>query len=222
LGSASLAGLHAASGATLATMRPTPAPDQLLLRIPCSFSLRGSAATCCTTFASFTSLNQQPLCNHGRNTKSSIDLSCGVGASPILPPMTDATDQQQTHKDPGLAGLVLMLPILILQMIVARFARRLDRLKQARRKRPKPRNWRDHFGRLRQCEWHIHQLVANGARKVLAFGDVDLNFIPMIVDVPEDMSWSEPSSPAALYVRMQEIARFHADPERYILRHAER
>ena len=136
--------------------------------------------------------------------------------------MTHAADSQETQKDPGLAGLVLMLPILILQMIFAGFARRLDRLKQARRRRPSPRNWRDHFGRLRQCEWHIHQLVANGARQVLAFGDVDLNFIPMFVDVPEDMSWSEPSSPAALYIRMQEIARFHSDPERYILRHAER
>ncbi len=135
--------------------------------------------------------------------------------------MTDAADKQ-TQKDPGLAGLVLMLPILILQFVFARFARRLDRLKQARRTRPSPRNWRDHFGRLRQCEWHIHQLVANGARQVLAFGDVDLNFIPMIVDVPEDMAWSEPSSPAALYIRMQEIARFHSDPERYILRHATR
>src|SRR6185503_1873808 len=136
--------------------------------------------------------------------------------------MTYAADSQQTQKDPGLAGLVLMLPILILQMVFARFAQRLDRLKQARRTRPSPRNWRDHFGRLRQCEWHIHQLVANGARQVLAFGDVDLNFIPMIVDVPEDMAWSEPSSPAALYVRMQEIARFRADPERYSLRHAPR
>ena len=136
--------------------------------------------------------------------------------------MTHAADSQETQKNPGLAGLVLMLPILILQMIFAGFARRLDRLKQARRTRPRPRNWRDHFGRLRQCEWHVHQLVANGACQVLAFGDVDLNFIPMIVEVPEDMAWSEPSSPAALYVRMQEIARFHSDPERYILRHAER
>src|SRR6185436_4963866 len=136
--------------------------------------------------------------------------------------MTNAADSQETQKEPGLAGLVLMLPILILQFIFAGFARRLDRLKQARRTRPRPKYWRDHFGRLRQCEWHIHQLVANGARQVLAFGDVDLNFIPMFVDVPEDMAWSEPSSPAALYIRMQEIARFHSDPERYILRHATR
>src|SRR5690242_14730133 len=44
----------------------------------------------------------------------------------------------------------------------------------------------------------------------------------MFVDVPEGMGWSEPSSPAALHIRMQAIARFHSDPERYILRHAAR
>ena len=136
--------------------------------------------------------------------------------------MTHAADNQEEQKDPGLAGLVLMLPILVLMMVFAAVAQSLDRLKQLRRTRPMPATWRDMFDQLRTSEWHIHQLLANGTRQLFETGDIDLNTLAIFQDVPDDFVWPEPKSAFALHLRMEGLARFFSDPVAYIRRNAER
>ena len=115
-----------------------------------------------------------------------------------------------------------LIPLILLKGLFARFSRALAWLKLQRRTRPMPLAWRHNYPGLRQCEWHVHQLVANGARQILATGSVDLRSIPMILEPEEDFICPFPKSAFAMALRLEAIARFHSRPDIYMRRHADR
>jgi hypothetical protein len=114
-----------------------------------------------------------------------------------------------------------MLPILLMQVICALFGQHLVKLKEMRRSRPLPSNWQDHLEGLREAEWPIQVLLAEGARQILAGKPLDLRGIAC-PDMPEDFQPALPRNALSVHLRMEQLARFNADPERYVRRHAER
>jgi hypothetical protein len=115
-----------------------------------------------------------------------------------------------------------MLPILLLAMVFEKFSRHLVQLKDMRRARPMPRDWRSFYPELRRCEWATHWFCFEGARQIILGGDLDLAAMVLDPEPPEGFQPSMPRSALSMHRRMQDIARFHADPERWIRRHAAR
>jgi hypothetical protein len=115
-----------------------------------------------------------------------------------------------------------MLPLLLLALIFDRFSRHLSRLKQMRRSQPFRKDWQSFYPELRRCEWAIHRLCFEGARRIILEGDLDLSAIGYDPEPPDSFQPAMPRSALSMHKRMEDIARFHADPERWIRRHASR
>jgi hypothetical protein len=115
-----------------------------------------------------------------------------------------------------------LIPLLLLALMVDRFARHLGKLKAMRRTRPLPRDWQGFYPGLRRCEWAIHSLTVDGVRQILLGEDLDLAALSNDPEPPDDFQPAMPRSALSMHRRMEDIARFHADPERFIRRHAAR
>jgi hypothetical protein len=115
-----------------------------------------------------------------------------------------------------------LLPFLLLAQMLARFCQNLVQLKVMRRTRPMPKDWQCFYPGLRQSEWAVRRLCHEGARRIILGEDLDLNALSYDPDPPEDFQPPMPHSALAMHRRLEDIARFHADPERFIRRHAER
>ena len=120
------------------------------------------------------------------------------------------------------ASSLWMLPLLLLQLILELFGQHLSKLKTMRRSRPMPKDWQSFYPKLREAEWPIHVLLAEGARQLLSGQPFDLRSITFDPDPPETFQPPMPRSAMAMHQRMEELARFNADPERYVRRHAQR
>jgi hypothetical protein len=115
-----------------------------------------------------------------------------------------------------------MLPLLLLALICETFSRRLTRLKEMRRSRPFRKDWQSFYPDLRRCEWAVHWFCFEGARQIILGQDLDLAALGLDPEPPESFQPAMPRSALAMHKRLEDIARFHADPERWIRRHAER
>jgi hypothetical protein len=114
-----------------------------------------------------------------------------------------------------------MLPLLLMQVIAGLFSAHLARLKQMRRSRPLPANWRDHLEDLREAEWPILVLLAEGARQILSGRPLDLHAIAC-PEQPEDFQPAMPRNALSVHRRIENLVRFNANPEAYVRRHARR
>ncbi|HEX5007116.1 MAG TPA: hypothetical protein VFV70_08390, partial [Hyphomonadaceae bacterium] len=115
-----------------------------------------------------------------------------------------------------------LLPLLLLVQVVVTFSRHLAKLKAMRRTRPMPKDWRSFYSELRRCEWAIRQLTFAGARQIILGQDLDLAALGHDPEPPESFQPPLPRSALAMHRRMEDIARFHADPEGFIRRCANR
>ena len=114
-----------------------------------------------------------------------------------------------------------MLPLILVAMICNTFSVMLSNLQEMRRARPLPKNWRDHLNGLRESEWPVMVVLAEGARQIFEGKDLVLTGIPLYPP-PEDFLWSPPPSAYATQLRFEWLARFHTDPAKYVRRHAQR
>ncbi len=134
--------------------------------------------------------------------------------------------ETRKEESPAPDGFVLsdlwMIPLLLLVQIFARFRQHLTDLKAMRRARPMPQDWRSFYPSLRTTEWAIRQLCHEGARRILLGEDLDLTTLSYDAEPPDSFQPAMPRSAMAMHQRIADTARFHADPERYIRRHAER
>ena len=127
-----------------------------------------------------------------------------------------------SEKETGLSLTeLMMLPVILVWLTFQAFAQHVAKLKEKRRTKPLPINWQEHWPNLRQAEWHIRQLTASGVEQIFSGHDLDLHQLVMDPDPPEDFG-QMPASAWEMHRRFEAIARFHADPERYIRRAAER
>jgi hypothetical protein len=97
----------------------------------------------------------------------------------------------------------------------------ITRLKRVKRTTRFKGDWRDHFDRLRACEWQMHQMLAQGAALLLSgktLDDADFVQLPM----PANYGGPCPRTPFAMNCRFLKLAQFMRDPEFYIRRHAAR
>jgi hypothetical protein len=97
----------------------------------------------------------------------------------------------------------------------------ITKLKRVKRTTKFKANWRDHFDGLRHSEWHMAQMLAQGAALLLSgktLDDADYVSLPM----PPDFGGPCPRTPYAMNLRFLKLAQFMRDPERYIRRHAAR
>lgn len=137
-------------------------------------------------------------------------------------------DREETGLDAADAACVTlsasqlwMLPLLLLQAIFELFSQHLAKLKEMRRSRPLPKTWREHLPALREAEWPIAVLLAEGARQLLAGEPLRLTGIPC-PEPPGDFQPTLPQNALSLHLRLEGILRFNADPEAYVRRHAAR
>ena len=132
----------------------------------------------------------------------------------------------RTEERPAPAGFAIsdlwMIPIFLLALMFDTFSRHLVKLKEMRRTRPMPKDWRDFYPDLRTSEWAIHMVSFEGARQILLGGELDLSAITFDPEPPDSFQPPMPRSALAMHQRMEDLARFHADPERHVRRHAER
>jgi hypothetical protein len=140
--------------------------------------------------------------------------------------MTRALEMREEDSPAPAAGFAVsdlwMIPLLLLALMFEKFARHLGKLKTMRRTRPLPRDWQGFYPGLRRCEWAIHSLTCDGARRILLGEDLDLAALSHDPEPPEDFQPAMPRSALSMHRRMEDIARFHADPERFIRRCAAR
>ena len=115
-----------------------------------------------------------------------------------------------------------MIPILLLALMFETFSRHLVKLRQMRRTRPMPKDWQSFYPDLRTSEWAIRMVSFEGARQILLGGELDLSAISFDPEPPDNFQPPMPRSALAMHRRMEDLARFHADPERHVRRHAER
>jgi hypothetical protein len=131
-------------------------------------------------------------------------------------------DESPAPADGFVLSDLWMLPMLLLVLMFQRFGRHLASLKQMRRSRAMPQDWRSFWPDLRRSEWGIRRLTFEGARQILLGGELDLTAIVFDPEPPDDFQPSMPRSALAMHQRIEDITRFYADPEHYIRRHAER
>jgi hypothetical protein len=134
--------------------------------------------------------------------------------------MTAATSPCEQETGFSLKELI-MLPVILLWLTLQAFAQHAVKLKELRRTRPMPRNWQEHWSNLRLAEWHVQELTASGIAQLLSGGELDLGQLSMIPDPPGAFG-QMPASAWEMHRRFEAIARFHAEPERYIRRAARR
>ena len=137
-----------------------------------------------------------------------------------MPAMTTTADPREEETGLSLQEL-MMLPVILLWMTFQVFAQHVVKLKQMRRTKPLPASWREHWPNLRLAEWHIRSLTCFGIEALLAGHELDVHELPMVFDPPEEFG-AMPASAWEMHRRFEAIARFYADPERYIRRAAER
>jgi hypothetical protein len=113
-----------------------------------------------------------------------------------------------------------MLPLILFRMICSFFQTEQAFLREQRKKGSTPKAWEDHILDLVEAEWAIAAIKAEGARRLLASEPIDFSTI-RIPAPPDD--WQPIVTDAAdLMRRFEAIAGFHADPEKFIRRHAAR
>jgi hypothetical protein len=113
-----------------------------------------------------------------------------------------------------------MLPLILFRMICGFFSNEQKFLHAHRRKRSAPKDWQDHIPGLVEAEWAIAAIKAEGARRLLAGEPIDFNTI-RIPAPPDD--WQPIVEDAQdLLRRFEAVAQFHANPEKFIRRHAAR
>ncbi|MDP3739401.1 MAG: hypothetical protein Q8R02_18575 [Hyphomonadaceae bacterium] len=113
-----------------------------------------------------------------------------------------------------------MLPLILFRMICSFFQTEQKFIRDHRRKGVAPKDWEDHIPDLVEAEWAIDAIKAEGARRLLAGEHIDFNTI-RIPAPPDD--WQPLVHDAAdLMRRFEAVASFHADPEKFIRRHAAR
>jgi hypothetical protein len=115
-----------------------------------------------------------------------------------------------------------MMPLLLMQVICQLFSQHLTKLKEMRRSRPLPKDWRAVYPLLREAEWPVHVLMSEGARRLLAGDPLDLHAVPFEPEPPATFQPPFPSSAVAMHQRIEATARFNARPESYVRRHAAR
>lgn len=137
--------------------------------------------------------------------------------------MTNADWIAREECEDPLGPAAWLMPLIVLfQSLVLMFGAVRDRLSTMRRTRRLPRNWRIHYERLRQAEWPIAFLLAEGARQLLSGRPLDLRALPDPGDAPDWFRPALPRTALAMHLRIDAAARFNAEPERYVQRHAER
>jgi hypothetical protein len=97
----------------------------------------------------------------------------------------------------------------------------IAKLKRVKRTTKFKANWREHFDDLRETEWRVAQMLAQGAALLLSgktLNDADYINTPM----PADFGGPCPRTPFAMNLRFLKLAQFMRDPEKYIRRHAAR
>ena len=104
---------------------------------------------------------------------------------------------------------------------LAHIFQQITKLKSVRRTTKFKADWRSHWQDLRQCEWIRDQILAAGSAQLLAGKDLDLDFTPS-TEPPADYGGPCPSTPFEMNRRFLAIARFNADPEPGIRKHAKR
>ncbi|MDP3740644.1 MAG: hypothetical protein Q8R02_24875 [Hyphomonadaceae bacterium] len=113
-----------------------------------------------------------------------------------------------------------MLPLILFRMICSFFQNEQAFIQEHRRKGVAPKDWQDHIPDLVEAEWAIDAIKAEGARRLLAGQPID--FYSIRIPAPPD-DWQPIVHDAAdLMRRFEAVASFHADPEKFIRRHAER
>ena len=113
-------------------------------------------------------------------------------------------------------------PIAVLIAWLAHLFQQIAKLKRIRRTTRFKASWRDHWPKLRQCEWLRDQILAEGAAQLIAGKQLDLNdFIPS-TDPPADYGGPCPSTPFEMNRRVLAFARWNADPETAIRMYVQR
>ena len=113
-----------------------------------------------------------------------------------------------------------MLPLVLFHMICGFFSNEQTLIRQHRGKHSVPTDWESHIPGLLEAEWAIAAIKAEGARRLLAGEAIDFNSIPI---PPPPGDWQPLVKDAAdLLRRFEIVASFHADPETFIRRNAER
>ena len=118
-------------------------------------------------------------------------------------------------------GQLWMLPLILFRMICDFFQDEKAALKRLRHRTPKTGAWQAHYWDLRVCEWRIRIVLAEGAKRLLAGETIDLSSL-VVPPMPEDWLPPMPASSRAMCLRFEDVANFHADPEAFIRRHAQR
>ena len=134
--------------------------------------------------------------------------------------MTHA-DHIEDH-DPAGPLAWLMPLVVLLQTVFLVFTNLRCQLAVQRRAHRLPKDWQVHYERLRQAEWPVAFILSEAARQLLQGYDLDLRAIPDPGDAP---GWFQPPMPRtalAMHQRIDALARFNAEPERYVRRHAQR
>jgi hypothetical protein len=93
----------------------------------------------------------------------------------------------------------------------------IARMKRIRRTTRFGPDWRDHWPRLRQCEWIRDQVRAAGANMILNGRDIDFTDFPMSLDPPADYGGPCPRTPFEMNRRFLALARYTAHPEAAML-----
>lgn len=116
-----------------------------------------------------------------------------------------------------------LMPLLVLAHILAVFAGHADKLKAMRRRvKAMPEAWRDLIPGLLIAEWHIRSLTASGIEILLSGEELDIRDLIHQEAMPPGYQLPTPKSAWEAHRRMEAIARFHADPETFIRRQAQR
>lgn len=152
----------------------------------------------------------------------------GASGGAILAPMTNGTrtleeeSKAEAHDGFDLSQLWL-LPLLLLAQVLAVFAGHADKLKAMRRRvRAMPEAWTDFIPGLLTAEWHIRSLTASGVEILMSGQELDIRDLVLTEDMPSGYQLPIPASAWEAHRRMEAIARFHADPETFIRRQAQR
>lgn len=95
---------------------------------------------------------------------------------------------------------------------LAHLFEQIAKLKRIRRTTKFKPSWRDHWAKLRQCEWHRDQVFAAGAAELFAGKVPSLGGFALIMDPPEDYGGPCPRTPFDMNRRVLAFARFNADP----------
>jgi hypothetical protein len=134
-----------------------------------------------------------------------------------------AMNTAEHHEEDDLPGwLQLVLsPCLLVEIIRQLFADQGETLRQKRRIHEFPSDWQDLLPDLQNAEWPIFALKAEGARRILNNEPLDLDRIAITAPPPNQL-WIPPTSAQQMHLRILAMNRFHADPERFIRRHAAR